>query len=95
MLITEHVIFAIKLIIANLISDVPGWVEDGQKGIKQFRLKRKLERAFAFNEEDDIGMEIGVIAGEVGRGVHVGLVRCALHLRVGVVGCAQARAAAR
>ena len=43
---------------------MPGWVEDGQKGIKQYRLKKKLEKAFAFNEEDDIGMEIGVISGE-------------------------------
>jgi hypothetical protein len=43
---------------------VPGWVEDGQKGIKQYRLKKRLEKAFAFNEEDDIAMEIGVISGE-------------------------------
>jgi hypothetical protein len=53
-----------RLLISTVISDVPSWVSEAQAGIKQYRLKRKLDKAFAFLDDEDPGMDVGTISGE-------------------------------
>ena len=63
MIAMEHALFFVKLLVATVISDVPGWVKEAQMGIKQFRRKKELEKAFQFNDEDDSGLDVGIISG--------------------------------
>jgi hypothetical protein len=68
MFFMEHIVFFIKVGISLVISDVPGWVGEAQKGIMQFRRKKRLENAFkAMVEESEAESRfniIGKLSGE-------------------------------
>jgi hypothetical protein len=61
MICMEHALFLVKIIISLVISDRPDWVEQAQRGIMQYRSKKRLEEAFAMNEDEEDGLEIGVL----------------------------------
>lgn len=60
----EHGLFLVKLMISAFISDVPDWIDTAQTGIKQYRMKKRLEKAFAFQEDEDAGLDLGILAGD-------------------------------